>query len=99
MAMSQGPDGRWNPMVMVEAAGGALSQVSHYSVKPANQEELLLLEHGGTKCSFCGNTLLIRHKKQVRYIHNQAPSKSRQNHETRATRTILILASALTADS
>ncbi|XP_052619136.1 zinc finger protein 501-like [Peromyscus californicus insignis] len=39
MAMSQGPAGQWSPMVMVEAAGGALFQVSHYSVKPANQEE------------------------------------------------------------
>lgn len=37
--MSQGPTILWSPMVIVEAAGGALPQVSHYSVKPANQEE------------------------------------------------------------
>ncbi|NP_663552.2 zinc finger protein 419 [Mus musculus] len=39
MATSQGPAGQWSPMVIVEAAGGALPQVSQYSVKPANQEE------------------------------------------------------------
>ncbi|XP_038194608.1 zinc finger protein 419-like [Arvicola amphibius] len=39
MAMSQGPAGQWSPMVMVQAAGGALPQVSHYSLKPGNQEE------------------------------------------------------------
>lgn len=37
--MSQGPTILWSPMVIVEAAGGALPQVSHYSLKPANQEE------------------------------------------------------------
>ncbi|NP_766326.2 uncharacterized protein LOC232853 [Mus musculus] len=39
MATSQGPTILWSPMVIVEAAGGALPQVSQYSVKPANQEE------------------------------------------------------------
>ncbi|XP_051018324.1 zinc finger protein 419-like [Acomys russatus] len=39
MAASQGPTILWSPMVIVEAAGGALPQVSQYSVKPANQEE------------------------------------------------------------
>ncbi|XP_052028234.1 zinc finger protein 419-like isoform X1 [Apodemus sylvaticus] len=39
MATSQGPAGQWSPVVIVEAAGGALPQVSQYSVKPANQEE------------------------------------------------------------
>ncbi|XP_027241172.2 zinc finger protein 773 isoform X1 [Cricetulus griseus] len=37
--MSQGPAGQWSPMVIVEAAGGALPQVSHYSMKSPNQEE------------------------------------------------------------
>lgn len=41
--------------------------------------------------------LLHRHKKQVQYIHNQALSKSRQNHEARATRTILILVTSFFA--
>ncbi|XP_052028228.1 zinc finger protein 419-like isoform X1 [Apodemus sylvaticus] len=39
MATSQDPTILWSPMVIVEAAGGALPQVSQYSVKPANQEE------------------------------------------------------------
>ncbi|XP_055478132.1 zinc finger protein 501-like [Psammomys obesus] len=39
MATSQGPTMLWSPMVIVEAAGGALPQVSQYSMKPANQEE------------------------------------------------------------
>ncbi|XP_076783670.1 uncharacterized protein LOC143440777 [Arvicanthis niloticus] len=39
MALSRGPAGQWNRVVIVEAAGGALPQVSQYSVKPANQEE------------------------------------------------------------